>query len=260
MKTIEVLISTMNQHDFSLLDKMNVITDAVVVNQCGKNEFFELNFKGHSIKWINSNQIGLSKSRNIALSYCSADICVISDDDEVFYDDFSEQLISFYNKHNDTSLVVFNIDSIGQVRKRYYIEKDKRLHFYNIYRYGSARISFKREFVHKNNVFFNITVGAGTKKIPSGEDNLFMKECLKKRAKPRSAPILVAKIDDSSSNWFKDFDEDYFLHRGALMKILHPNVHIFMDFQYLIRHKNVYKKMGFFKSLSLMLKGAKNEY
>ena len=259
MKTIEVLISTMNQIDFSLLDKMNISTDAVVVNQCGKNDYFEFEYKSHHVKWINSNQVGLSKSRNLALSYSSGDVCVISDDDEIFYDDFSEKLLYFYNKHKNTSLITFNIDSINNVRKRYFIKKDKRLHFFNIYRYGSARISFKRKFVLTNSIFFNITIGAGTKDIPSGEDNLFVKMCLKYGAKPRSVPVSVAKIDDSESNWFAGFDEKYFAHRGALMKLLHPKIHILMDFQYLVRHKNVWKKIGFRKALHHMIKRDEHE-
>ena len=259
MEKVETLISTMNQTDFSLLEKMNVSTDCVVVNQCGKVGYFEFKHRQHFVKWINSNQVGLSKSRNLALSYSSADICVISDDDEVFYDGFSEKLLYFYKKHPKTSLITFNIDSIGILRKRFFIKKEKKLHFFNIYRYGSARISFKREFVLRNSVFFNITIGAGTERIPSGEDNLFVKECLKHGARPRGAPISVAKIDDSNSGWFSGFDENYFVHRGELMKMLHPIAYPFMDFQYLLRHKSVYEKIGFIKAFRLMTKGRNHE-
>ena len=39
---IEVLVATMNQKDFSLIKKMNLHGDAVIINQCGKEEYTEI--------------------------------------------------------------------------------------------------------------------------------------------------------------------------------------------------------------------------
>ena len=36
--TLQVLVATMHQTDHSLLEKMNIQSDAIVVNQCNRNE------------------------------------------------------------------------------------------------------------------------------------------------------------------------------------------------------------------------------
>ena len=71
----------MNQKDYSLIDKMRIKTDAVVVNQCQEDNSQEFIKNGHRIRWINSSTRGLSISRNICLENATADICLIADDD-----------------------------------------------------------------------------------------------------------------------------------------------------------------------------------
>lgn len=78
---VEVLVSTMNQKDYSLIDKMKIKTDAIVVNQCQEDNSQEFIKNGHRIKWINSSTRGFSISRNICLENATADICLIADDD-----------------------------------------------------------------------------------------------------------------------------------------------------------------------------------
>ena len=83
MISIELLISTMHQKDYSLLNKMNINSDAVVINQCDEDSYNEFNLNGNHIVWINSTERGLSKSRNLAIKNSNADVCLICDDDEI---------------------------------------------------------------------------------------------------------------------------------------------------------------------------------
>lgn len=66
--TIEVLLSTMNQEDWSFLSKMNIQTDAVIVNQADKQDYIDSTYNGNRIVFISSLDRGLSKSRNLACS------------------------------------------------------------------------------------------------------------------------------------------------------------------------------------------------
>ena len=53
--TIEVLVATMNQEDdWSLPIDMNIQSDAIIGNQCGRNEIKELEYNGHRIKSRNT--------------------------------------------------------------------------------------------------------------------------------------------------------------------------------------------------------------
>ena len=49
---VQVLVATMNQTDYTLLKKMNIQTNAIVGNQCDKNEITEFEYNGHQIKWL----------------------------------------------------------------------------------------------------------------------------------------------------------------------------------------------------------------
>ena len=49
---VQVLVSTMHQTDHSLLEKMNIQTDAIIVNQCDENKIEEFKYNGHTIKWF----------------------------------------------------------------------------------------------------------------------------------------------------------------------------------------------------------------
>ena len=50
--TLQLLISTMHQVNFTLLDKMRVASDAVVINQCDRESRETIEYNGYSILWI----------------------------------------------------------------------------------------------------------------------------------------------------------------------------------------------------------------
>ena len=55
---IQALIATTNQNDHSLLDKMNIQTDAIVGNQCSRNEIEIFDYNNHSVKWLSFAEKG----------------------------------------------------------------------------------------------------------------------------------------------------------------------------------------------------------
>lgn len=72
--TLQVLVATMHQTDHSLLEKMNIQSDAIVVNQCNRNEVERFMYNGHQILWMSLNERGIGLSRNTALMRATADI------------------------------------------------------------------------------------------------------------------------------------------------------------------------------------------
>ena len=67
--TLEILITTMQQSDFSIIEEMNIKSDAVIANQCNENNYREIVVVGKSIKMISTTSRGLSRNRNIALAH-----------------------------------------------------------------------------------------------------------------------------------------------------------------------------------------------
>lgn len=95
---VQVLISTMNQSDYTLLDKMNIQTDAIVVNQCQEDNVCEFMYNNHSVKWYSLNEKGVGLSRNTALMRASADILLFADDDVVFCDGYEQLVIDEFER------------------------------------------------------------------------------------------------------------------------------------------------------------------
>ena len=85
--TFEIAIATMHktkEEVQSMLDVMNIHCDCIVVNQCDKDDYYEENTNRH-LRIFFTKERGLSKSRNMALRNCQADILAIGDDDLYYY-------------------------------------------------------------------------------------------------------------------------------------------------------------------------------
>lgn len=87
---ISILISTMNRSDFSFLSAMFPHHEwrdlnLVIVNQTKKGKELKSNLE--NIIVVNSYEIGLSKSRNLALKNSRTTYGVIADDDVVYESD-----------------------------------------------------------------------------------------------------------------------------------------------------------------------------
>ena len=67
MKKVQVLVAAMNQHDYSLLDKMNIQSDVIVANQSDFNRVDVFDYKGNQAIYLNFEERGVGLNRNNAL-------------------------------------------------------------------------------------------------------------------------------------------------------------------------------------------------
>ena len=107
--TIQVLVSTMDQTDYGLLDRMNIQTDAVVVNQSDRTSIDYFQYKGHSIKWISMSERGIGLSRNTCLMHANADIVLFADDDIVYRDGYAKEVLNSFERNSIADVICFNI-------------------------------------------------------------------------------------------------------------------------------------------------------
>lgn len=254
---IQVLISTMHQKDYSLLEKMNIQTDAIVINQCDKNEICEFQYKGHSIKWLSLKERGVGVSRNTALMRADADIVLFADDDVVYNDGYEKTVIEAFQKNKKISLMVFNIISQNVNRPEYIDTKTHRLHFTNCLRYGAFRIAVRLSHIKKARIFYSLLFGGGAK-YQAGEDNIFITNCLQKKLLCMASCETLGTVKQEESTWFKGYDEKYYFDRGALFAAMYGKLSNFMLFIFEI--KSIFKKrdISFLKRYSIERKGAKN--
>ena len=78
---LQVLVAAVNQDTDALAEKMNLETEAVIVNQCEGFACQEYLHKGRRIRCFSMAERGVGLSRNTALLHAEGDICLFSDED-----------------------------------------------------------------------------------------------------------------------------------------------------------------------------------
>lgn len=259
MKLI-VLISCMHEKDYSIIERSNVQTDVVVVNQCDKDSIDEFDFKNKKgetchAKFINTTERGLSRSRNMAIRNAWGDVCLIADDDEIFEDDIEETIIMNFHNHPKASLIAFSLRWVDVNVS--YPSKPMILRFKNLLQVSSVQICFKLMDVINNNILFDEKMGSGTGN-GGGEENHFMLDCRKFGFEMWYCPGVIATISKGDSKWFKGYTEKYFRDRGWISR---RNLGLFWGLLFAwynaVSHRKLYAKDGLnlFKILLNMHKG-----
>ena len=246
---LEVLLSVMNLKKEEL-NNMNIATDCIVINQCKVNNYEKYkNFKIYSY-----NEVGISNSRNKALEHAKGDIILFCDDDVVYYKDYEKKIINEFKNNKDADAIMFYFDSPNRYQKMN--KKNKRLYLYNSLKYGTINIAIKKEVIEKYNIRFNSLFGS-KEHFNSGEDTLFIVDLLRNKIKIYSSIVILGKVNNESSTWFKGFNEKYFFDKGAIFCAINKKLRHLLFLQYLIRHKEVLNDIGFIKAYKQMCLGSK---
>lgn len=242
---LEILISTMYRKDLSFLDRM--FPDRyeeykiLIVNQTDSRTVLKSNLA--NIRVINSFDIGLSKSRNLAIQNSIADICLITDDDVEFLPNFQQIIIDSFNVLQQASVILFKIKThtgesykpYPQISKQLYRKKD-------IETASSIEMAFKRRDI-LNRFYFNTSFGLGTS-FPHGEEYLFLKQILEANMGIYFQNKFVVKhsLERSTSNIGSD---DFIKTQAALYFYDYKNLaylYLLKFLFFLLRKKIISKK------------------
>lgn len=255
--TIQTLVVTTQQTDHSLFDKMNIQTDAVIGNQCDRDEVETVEQNGHRVRWMSLKERGVGLNRNTVMMRSDADICVFADDDMVFHDGYPETVAALFEQYPDADVILFNLDE--KVKKHYHIPALTKVNKKNYGRYGAARLAFRREKVFMAGVTFHLMFGGGAP-YSSGEDSIFLHDCLQKKLKMIAVPTAIAELhDDRESTWFEGYNDKFFYDKGVLYAQLYGKkarlVALYNCFKH--RHKR-YRSVDWKNAYRQMCKGIKN--
>lgn len=258
--TIVTLISTMHRRDINFLNKMNLQTNAIVVNQMGniKHSYCSL-FEDHLVKIINSQETGLSRSRNRAIKEADADICIIADDDIVYCNNYEKQVELAYKQHPEADIIAFQVDRFGGQRNKKFREHPSWENQFTLFKISSVEITFKRESIEKNGIQFNENIGAGTIFF-QGEESVFLSDAFKKGLKILYLPIKIAATDISDSTWFSGYNEKYFESKGVTFFLINKSLFSLLCLQFLIRKRKMYKGHISFLNAYRSMKNGKKKY
>lgn len=262
---VEVLISTMDKNDLEFFKRMNIHTDAIIINQNQeKDSTIIYTINGYQMKWVNSTEKGLSNSRNLAISHATADLCVLADDDMVFESDAFIKVEKAYEENPDADLIAFKMDITGNPeRAKKYGRKKKWQNYFTSMAIMSGEISFKREKIVKNNLSFNPNQGTGTD-FYHGEENVFLYDCLRAGLNILYMPVTTVQVDFSVSSWYEGYTDRYFHTTGVKCYNMSNKFYPLLYMKYAWEHYQGYKdELSLIKAIKLMHKGTniyKREY
>lgn len=163
---------------------------------------------------------GLSKNRNHALSKAEAPILLISDDDVVYNDSYLHSVIESFRSNPDTDIITFKYES-SQPAKRYPSEKISLSSPPKGFFISSIEIAFRRDAVQRK-VWFNENFGIGAT-FPSGEEDLFIKDCLAAGLKGIYLPVTMARHDAPTTSERNLSLASRPQTKGAVFMRLHPH-------------------------------------
>lgn len=219
--TYQLIVSTMNQHDDSLIEKMNIHSDAIIINQADRVGYHEVKQDSGTVKWYHFNERGIGLSRNSGMMRADADIIQFADDDMVFSETYSQDVIEEYRKHPEADVILFSNRCLNKDRMPYPVDRFGRVRRKEAVNFGGARITARREKLLYNNITFSLLFGGGAR-YGAGEDTTFIQDCIKAGLKVYKSPVIVSTMKQDTSSWFTGFNKKYYVDKGALLAANFP--------------------------------------
>lgn len=213
---LEILIATKDRHNLDFLALMFPFTsfskfNILIINQSKDTLLFS---EFVTVRVINSNEKGLSKSRNLAIANASKKICLIADDDVVYLPNFDKQVITAFNQNPDTSIITFNHQRIGKEKPQHGANKVYSHSKKTIENVCSIEIAFQLKDVKGNSLIFDENFGLGSY-FETAEEYLFLHEAIQLKISALFCPFVIVSHPLFSSGENQGGDNIIFA-RGAL--------------------------------------------
>ncbi len=239
---VQLLISAVKKNPKELVQKMNVETDAILINQC--DSFLYENFWVQDVNGIDREikaysfcERGVGLSRNNALLRADKEISLFSDDDIVYEKGYEEKIINEFEKHKEADVLLFNVE-VCEERRTYFNTDFHRVRWYNCGRYPAYAIAIRTDKMHQSNLTFSLLFGGGAK-YSNGEDSLFLRDCLKAGLKLYATDVVIGKEEAGESTWFFGYNQKFFYDRGVLYHYLYRKMAKVWGLRFLLKNKSV---------------------
>ncbi len=250
--TLEILVSCMHQTDMSVIRKSGITTDALIINQCGTDDYSETDECGIRVRMISTKERGLSRSRNMALQNAKGDICLLCDDDEEFVSGYQKKILNSFRKIPDADIIAFAISNQPCRLKN----RPQRLHYFQLLKIKSWQIAFRRKNVLTSRVRFDEFMGAGSGN-GGQEENKFLMDCQRAGLRIYYVPLVIASVSQKDSTWFSGFTEDFFYRRGIATRYMMglPLSLLYAAYYVVMKYSMYQADMTMRKAMAAVLKG-----
>lgn len=232
---LQFLVSTVNEEVETLAQRMNLQADAIVVNQCDRNEYREYTYEAYRIRCYSFAERGVGLSRNNCLMRADRELCLFADEDIIYRPGAAKAVIAEFEKNPDADMILFNVD-VPRERQTYHIDGYGRVRWYNCGRYPTFSFAARTKKLHEAGVTFSLLFGGGAK-YSNGEDSLFLAECIRKGLKVYKAPVTIGRENGRPSTWFHGYNEKFFYDRGVLYRFLYGWAAFPMAVRFLLKNR-----------------------
>ncbi len=251
---VEVLVSAVQQDVTSLAEKMNIETDAFIVNQCERYEYKEYDFRDRLIRCMSMAERGVGLSRNTALMRANKELSLFCDEDIVLYPGYEKQIQKAFEQNPDADIIAFNV-KVDDRRKTYYNTSRRRVRWFNYGRYPAYALCGKTQALRKAGVSFSLLFGGGAK-YSNGEDSLFLHDCLKKKLHIYTETLEIGQEMYRASTWFHGYTEKFFFDRGVLYHHLYSCMARIWGFRFIFCNRGTMcKDISFHKAYHIFIQG-----
>lgn len=233
---VQVLASVVNQNMEEIAALMNLGSDAIIVNQCDRFGYEEMQYKGYQVRFFSCAERGVGRSRNHAILRADRDICLFSDQDICYHDGYEQAIIQEFQQNPKADMILFHIE-VEAERRTYQIDARKRVHWYNCGRYGAVSFAVRTEKLLESGVMFSLLFGGGAK-YSNGEDSLFLKEFMDKGYRVYTAPVTIGRERPGDSTWFDGYHQKFFYDRGILYHFLYGKLAVLLALRFLLAHRD----------------------
>lgn len=269
-KWLQILVSAVDKDPAVLVEKMNLQTDAVIVDQLLSAEAKEKlgieepciedkKYGDLNIKEIYSFDKGVGLSRNTALenSIEDAEFIQFGDDDIVYDIGYPELVIKEFDAHPEADILLFNVKA-QEGRETYWNTDFAKVSWYNYGRYPAYAICARRKKLLESGVKYSLLFGGGATYM-NGEDSLFLHDCLGKGLAIYRTNVVIGHETKGESTWFKGYTEKFYFDRGVLYHFLYGKMAKIWGFRFLFKNrKEMCREYGFLKSLGILFKGIRH--
>lgn len=219
--------------------------EIIVVSQGNHDHVEELinsSLLKDKIKQIKLTRKGLSHSRNEGLKHVSGEIITFSDDDCWYPKDSFENIKQYFEENKQNGICTFQIyDPDSENYYKDYSDKaEENVSFRGLFRKSSIELFLNLKVVKKADLKFDESFGLGAK-YPSGEENIFLIDLLKKGYKISYVPKIVVYHPKKESTEFLSAQQ--FIGKGPMFKRIYNTPLAFLYFiAFFIKKFNMLEK------------------
>ncbi|QGQ48161.1 glycosyltransferase family 2 protein [Metabacillus sediminilitoris] len=216
--------------------------EVILVTQINHECIHDLSHDNMKIKHVKLNKKGLSYSRNEGLKYISGSIVTFSDDDCWYPEDSFQNVMNTLEKDASIDVACFQIfDPIQDVyyKNNYDSNPKTQISKRDITRKSSIELFVRLKNVKPEDLRFDENFGLGTK-YPSGEENIFLSDLMKKKLKISYIPQII--VYHKKPNIHSRLTETQIISKGPLFKRLTntPVAFILLILFFLKKAKNIH--------------------